>query len=216
MKASELYTTLTDVLGGLAISQSLFYRLLNLAKDTVEAKRPWTILIKIDTSLTVGSSNTWQTVFNLPSTAGSAFRRFAPKPRKKIVLYSSSDDSIHGLTEVRFDERLDYKDTFGYFYVDYAANQFYITGTIDKTYTIHICYLYRTKPFSSTDDTIEWPLPEDYHLILVYQVAAMYRGGTDWDDVNARMAPEDRSIARGIWDAMTTWDTELQLSAVNQ
>ena len=43
---------------------------------------------------------------------------------------------------------------------------------------------------------------------------AMNKGGVDFDDVNARMAPENQSRANEILRALKAWDNEKQLAAV--
>ena len=45
---------------------------------------------------------------------------------------------------------------------------------------------------------------------------AMNKGGVDYDDLNARMAPENQARADALIRQLENWDNELQLSSLNQ
>lgn len=53
-------------------------------------------------------------------------------------------------------------------------------------------------------------------MILAYDVAAMYRLGVSYDDINARNADDNNKQAQLMYGAMETWDDNLQRSATTR
>ena len=53
-------------------------------------------------------------------------------------------------------------------------------------------------------------------MILAYDVAAMYRLGISYDDINARNAEKNAQDAELLYAAMEQWDGNLQRSATTR
>ena len=53
-------------------------------------------------------------------------------------------------------------------------------------------------------------------MLLAYEVAAMYRLGLDYDDINARNADRNIIDAKQLYAAMVSWDDNRQRSATTR
>lgn len=215
MTGQEQYDAATEMNGGVTINETLFYQLLNVAKNNRESKRAWRTLVSLDTSLTASPSSTYQTTYALPT----RWLRFVPyRPASAIneavspIQLVSGTEVVH-LEEIQFERRVTQQSVGYKFAVDPANSVFYITGTIPKTYTINQLYIKGTADITSSTS---WTFPTRFHLLPVLDVIAMFKGGIDADDQNARMAPELRAAANAIRVAMETWDNDLALSAIGQ
>ena len=67
MTGTKTKELVTELLGGLELGDTLFYHLLAVAQQNREGERPWRILIKEDSSISVTSSNTYTTQHALPT-----------------------------------------------------------------------------------------------------------------------------------------------------
>jgi len=207
MTRDEMKTFTTSVLGGEELGDTLFDTLLNSVRSNRENERPWRKLVKEDSSKTATSSNVFTTAHSLPSD----FRRALP--RRAVVLVSTTDSNdFLEYEEVLFENRFQRQNSSGFFFIDHANNNLHLAGTLDKSYVIHLFYIYNPGDITNSN---AWPFPSEFHPILPYDIAAVHKGGIDYDDTNARMAPEDRAAARAIHNAMIKWDTELMLTSLN-
>lgn len=175
-------------------------RLFNIAKNVIEELRPWRILAAVDSTKTWTPSDTYTSMKALPA----SFREL--DGRDAITLKSSNDSEIIP-TPIPLKNRESKKDIGGYYYIKHSTNEIAFTGDADQTYTIHIGYI----GFSAAiDDTDEWVFPARFHPILAYIAAAMEKGGINYDDVFAQMAPENRAQAQAIMASMIKWDDRLK------
>lgn len=204
MTGAEMYTQHTGMNDGRAMDETLYYQLINLAKGIIERSRPWRKLLAIDSSQTVTSSNTYTTMKSLPSDFGMTVSR---KPLSLV-----SGDDVVEVTQIQFEDRYKYKNTFGYYYIDIANDQFALTGAPDKTYTIHMPYF---KLSTAIAAGVTWVFPSEFHSLLNFMVDPINKGAIDWDDIHSRMAPEGRAVAKSIEHAMNMWDAHLQKAALN-
>lgn len=99
------------------------------------------------------------------------------------------------------------KDTGGYYYIKHATNEIAFTGEADQTYTIYLGYIGFSDPITEDD---EWIFPARFHPILAYIASAMEKGGINYDDIFAQMAPENRAQAQAIMSSMVMWDDRLK------
>lgn len=185
---------------------TLFLQYVNIAKANRESLRPWRNLFAIDTSLTVGSSNTWKTPFNLPSD-------FLMESEDGVIyLFNDAANTIQRYVEVPYENRLSYKDVSNRYYIDHANRQFYLLGVVDDTYTIHFPYIKDTPDITAI--TSWTAFPARFHAMLANDALAMYKLGTDYDDINARNGNDNARVAELLCEAMKKYDEKLTLSTI--
>lgn len=176
---------------------------LNVAKNKREDARPWAFLKTLDSSKTASPGDTWQTSKALPDNFRRDYR----------MLVGTSFEYF----PIPFEQRIAYKDAFGRYVIDLANEVYYLTGRIGVAATIYLHYLKTTTEFSAanleTPEILVWP--ERFQPLLAFDLAGMFQGGVDFDAVSARMSPFNRQMAKDLEDAMTSWDTQLQLRAMN-
>lgn len=222
MNGQNLVDLVTSILGDESPNPAFILQLINIAKDRIEmginpslpgdaGSRPWKVLSVKDISQVVTGANTYTNAFNLPTN----FLRFLGESTllQGSILLFDGQNNIQYLTEVPIENILFYKNTFGYFAVDYANNQFYITGIVPGTFTIYQYYIKTTTPITLATS---WEnFPTRFAPILAFDASARWRLGTDYDDVAARNANDNVQMASSIFKTMESWDTELAISAVN-
>jgi len=201
MTGTTLKQLTTDLLGGAELGDTLFYQLLNIAKNNREGLRPWIILRAEDSEETASSGDTFETMKDLPSD----FRRTLT--RDTMVLRAG--ESILRYTQIPFSSRQIDRKRNQVFYIDLANSQYALCGSVSKT---HVIYLYYIKKSTDIEEATEWVFPSEYHPILAFDVAVMHKGGIDFDDINARMAQYNGLDARMIERMMIKWDNEMQLA----
>jgi hypothetical protein len=210
MTGPELSTFATEVNGGDAIGDTLLFQLLNLAKAMVEQRRPWMLLRKTDTSVTVSAGNTWQTAISL-----SGLTRFSRFYGDWPIRLFDGNNRIERYRQVPFEDRLEYKDTPNTFCYDEASQVLYLNGTGQAGGTLYIHHIQDSADITN-DDSSTWIFPSWSHPLLGFMAVAINKGGIDFDDVNARMAPDNRAQAELLTQRLEGWDAEKQLSATQQ
>ena len=201
MTASQLYDKTTEIMDDEKISESLFLTLLSLAKNSRENERPWQFLKKEDSSQSASAGDTYLTMKTLVSDFAHA-----------LHLYVGT--SFLEYEEIPFEDRRYWRDAGRKFYVDIRNSQFAITGA-GESGTIFFNYTAFTSDPTQLGDTMPTAWPDRFLPLLSFDVAALYRGGTDYDDVNARMSQENRLAAKFLHDALVSWDNMLKLKAIN-
>jgi hypothetical protein len=210
MTGVELDTLVDEVNGGASIGSTLKFQLLNLAKGLVEQRRPWMLLRKTDTSKTVTTANTWQTVIDL-STITDFSRFFETETSGPIKLFDGSN-RIEEYRQRPWNERLAYKQEPNTFVYDEANKRLYLNGSVGFAGTLYIDYLRNTDDLAN-DASSTWAFPSFAHPLLAFLAVGIHKGGIDFDDINARMAPENRGTAELIVKQLENWDNEKQLAA---
>lgn len=198
MNGQALYDLATKLNGNSPIDETLFLQYVNISKANRESFRPWRSLIKIDTSKTATASGTWKTPFALPSDF------LLPLGNGKILLFNESKNTVEEYNEISFEERLEFKDTNNRYYVDYQGGNFYLTGVIDGTYAIHFPYVYDSAAITASSSWSDFP--SRFHPILANDAIAMWKLGTDYDDISARQANDNARVAELLFEAMKKWD----------
>lgn len=185
------------------IDETLFYQLLNVARNKREDMRPWAFLIKADSTKTASPGDTYATSKALPSD----FRR-------DVKLCVGTDLEY---SPIPFMEQHLYRNAAGRYFIDLANSVYYLTGSVNAAKTIYLYYLKTTTDFTvatkNTAGVCVWP--DRFQPLLAFDVAAMFQGGVDYDDVSARMSPFNRAMAKEIDEAMVTWDDALRLRTMN-
>jgi hypothetical protein len=207
MTGPELDTFCDEVNGGASIGSTLKFQLIGIAKALVEQRRPWVILRNTDTSKSVTTSNTWQTAIDL-STIARLNRFYGEEP---ITLFDGTNVQQR-FRQVPWNKRLQYKDAPNTFVYDEANKTLYLNGTVQKAGTLYIDHIKDSADITN-DDSSTWVFPSWSHPLLGFYAVAINKGGVDYDDINARMAPENRAQANEFLAALATWDNEKQLQA---
>lgn len=189
------------------MDNTAFFQLLNAVKDQIEGMRPWMQLRKVDSSKTALASDTQDTAKALPTRFLRTFSIRRRTGRPSAMMLKSSDDDVLYYDPIPFGSQEEYRDVNGRFFVDIAGSNFYLTGEVDKTYTIYLNYIQGTVDIAAGT---EWSFPERFHTIPVFLVAEINKGGIDYDDINLRQAIANSKTAQDLLRPMIFWDDQLQ------
>lgn len=198
MTGQETYDFLVLLLDE-SIDTDLFTTLYNVAKDSVEEDRDWEILKAFDSSQSASPGDTYLTAKDLPSD----FRR------PMDILYVGIDTVYK---PIPFEHKYVYRNRNGFFYIDYANDQFFIIGAPGSTQTINMPYIKTTDELTLATS---WTFPERFHKLLAFIIAGYYTAGVDADDIYARMSPEHKLAAESIMKNLEDWDSRLKLNAMD-
>ena len=213
MLGSDFVTAVTSLLNGDTIDITLFYQYLNTARITREMQRPFMKLRKLATPFNVSSVTsqpldpTLVTGYSLPSDFQYLSRD------GEITLYNNNLQ-WQQYTEIPFDQQVYYLQNNNNFWIDHNQSKIFFTGIIDQLYKAYLFYQADLGDISANTTWVN--IPSRFHMILAYDVAAMYRLGQDYDDISARNANENVRRADMLFETMKTWDDNLQRSAVTR
>jgi hypothetical protein len=207
MTGPELDTFCGEINGGASIGATVLFQIINLAKAMVEQTRPWVALRYTDTSKTVATGNTWQTAIDISTIA--RFNRFYGETPIKVF---DGNNSFQRYRQVPFNERLLYRNTPSTFVYDEANKTLYLNGTVQYAGTLYIDHI-KDSPEITNNDSSSWTFPSWAHPLLGFCAVAINKGGVDFDDISARMAPDNRAQATAILKLLDGWDNEKQLQA---
>ncbi|MFN3658181.1 MAG: hypothetical protein ACK4UO_13070 [Pseudolabrys sp.] len=206
MTGPELSTLCEEVNGGASIGETLIFQLINLGKAMVEQTRPWVLLRNTDTSKTVTAANTWQTGIDLSTIV--RFNRFYGE--EPITVFDGLN-SVTKFREVPWNRRLDFRNSPNTFVYDEANKTLYLNGTVQAG-TLYIDHI-KDSPDITSDDSSSWIFPSWSHPLLAFFAVGIHKGGIDYDDINARMSPDNRALAQQIQNMLAGWDNSKQLQA---
>ncbi len=204
----ELYTLMGSLNGDADLDITLAETLVATAKSMIEEERPWMVLRKTDTSLSVSTSDTWQTAKSIAGiTDFSSFHTEYP------VRVFDGGNMISYYQQTPFDRRLEHKDNSGTFTYDAANKNIYFNGIHAFNGTVYLNYLSTSPDISLTSDAAVWtPFPARFLPLLAFYAVQVHKGAVDYDDVNARMLEPHNQVYQALHDAMTKWDEKLALS----
>lgn len=205
MDGTELSTLCTEINGGDPIGDTLVYQLLNLAKAIIEQRRPWMILRRTNSSKTVTTANTWQTAIDLSTITG--FNRFYGEVPVKLF---DGNVSYYEYIQKPIEERLRHIQSPSTFVFDENAKFLYLNGTAPIAGTLWIDHIIDSPDI---DANSSWVFPSWSHPLLAFYAVGIHKGGIDFDDINMKMAPDNRAQAATILQALTTMDDEKQRAA---
>lgn len=212
MNGAALYTAVQSLISGFSIDSVLFYQMLNTARIKRELLRPWMVLRKYQFSQTVSAQGASTT---MPPSASliipSDFQFFSRDG--EITLYDNNSQ-FETYTEIPLNLAIPYLQNSNIFFADYNAGFFYLLGVIQKAYTAFLQYQANLGDITATTQWLN--IPSQFHMILAYDVAAMYRLGLDYDDINARNAEQNVKDAEQLYNAMVIWDDNRQRSATTR
>ncbi len=209
MNGDTLYNLCTNLLGGNAIDEDLFYQLLNMQKNMREMSRDWAKLRTIDTSISFTAADTYTSTKNLPARFLRTYSFTDQYGNQAGPFIVTSGGSKVPLKQIKFAETYDYRNSQGYYYIDVKNCTIGRTGATEGT--LYLPYLQGTVDIGPTTS---WGLPpsDGYDALLAYDVAIEEKGGIDWDTVNANQVPYNERKIRQLEANLATWDSRLQLA----
>lgn len=164
------------------------------------ASRFWTFLLKLDTSMTHGASDTWQTNHTLPTDFDEPYKVFggaAGQNEYDAVPYQNILNMIGNQNR---------------YSIDYLNSQLRVPGP-GNGQTIYFFYKYLPTSLIGLSDalkaattTIVWP--KQFVPLIGYDMAELYFGGIDADDISRQMAPSLAKAKLELERAMISWDTK--------
>jgi hypothetical protein len=168
--------------------------------------RFWTFLMKLDSSITQGASDTWATEHSLPSTAGAEFE-------EAYRVFGGAGGQNEYLP-VPFEDILNHIGGQNRYSIDYLNNKIRFTGGAAQT--IYLWYKYRptsliglTTAQKAATTTIVWP--KRFVPIIAFDMAVTYLGGVDADDIARQQVPFHNAAHRELYNAMIAWDSKRRM-----
>lgn len=212
MLGADFYTAMGSLIDGFSLDQTLFYQMLNTARTRREMMRAWMRLRKFDYSQSVSPT---QAPVALPLTNGiNVPTDFMFLSRDGEITLYDNNNTYEIYTEIPMNMIIPYLQVNNVFYVDHAGGKIYFLGVVDRLYKAFVPY---QADFGDITATTTWVnIPTRFQMILAYDVAAMYRLGVDYDDINARNADQNNRDAEMLYGAMVSWDDNLQRSATTK
>lgn len=197
MDGSTIKQMFINIIDDEDLTETFMYQLMNQAKDGVERLRQWMMLRVKNSENSTTKDNTYTDAISLPDN----FRSM-----RKLMVGDVK------LTPIPFERQIEYKDSSGYYFVDVANNNLYLCGTVQESKTIHIFYTKTTDDIGSSNEP-EWP--DDFHKLIPYEMAFIFNGTVDADNISYRMTKDQRIERQRILEGMEDWDDELQLSEID-
>lgn len=174
-------------------------QLVNDAINEVDEEVQPQDLKKVDTSLSTTVGQTYTTSKALPSDFFLPFDYIMVGTRHVF--------------QKPFEEQVQWRERAGYYFVDYANNVYYLTGTQSTAETITFPYWKKRTEMTDTSQTPTWP--SRFHRLIPYRMAKIFfaidqgEKGLSWDREWAM--EHDKALQRFI-----DWDTKLKLQAMGR
>lgn len=211
MIGTALETFITGLNGGATIDATLLNILVDNAKTIIEGERPWMVLRKTDKSLSLTTSNTWETAKDM-----SGITDFSELYGEYSIKLFDGDNRVEYYRKAPFDRRLEFKDISDSFILDDNGKIFYFNGVVAFNGTLWINYIATTPQIDLESDTAVWsPFPSRFVPLLGYYAIGIHKGAIDYDSVNRAMLPENRVILETLKSTMEDWDNTKQLSDID-
>lgn len=212
-----MYTALTSILGGEQIDQTYALILFNLARYDYESRRLWKVLVANSNTANpltapAGLNPTTSYALPSPSTPSQSTPYFLESLLEggMVLINAANTNQKLRLTEIAQEYNLGAQGSSS-FWIDYVARVFYILANLSFAAQVN---LYYKADFGDITTTTGWVgfRPRDAYA-LVFQAAARYRMGTDYDDVAARNADDNFKAAEAAYQSACKWDKNLQLNS---
>lgn len=214
MNGQQLYNQLTQILGGEQIDETYALALFNLARYDYESRRLWRCLIAIDKSKTALTGMNYTTAYalNSPAVPSQTLPYFMQYLLEGGIVVQNSTNANQSvlLREIAPEYQLRSQGT-NSFWVDYVNRVFYILADLSFGGPINQYFI---ADYGDITLTTSWVgFPPRYSQMLVFQAAARYRMGTDYDDIAARNGDDNFKAAEAMYQAAVKWDANLALNA---
>jgi hypothetical protein len=142
----------------------------------------------------------------------STIARFARFYGECSIKLFDGNQTIVEYRQVPWNDRLNYITIPNTFVYDEANQLLYLNGTPSFAGTLYIDHIKNSADITNSDSST-WSFPSWSHALLGFLAVAINKGGVDYDDINARMSPENRAQAEQIVKMLENWDNEKQLAA---
>ncbi|HEY1747815.1 MAG TPA: hypothetical protein VGG11_13770 [Xanthobacteraceae bacterium] len=213
MNGPDLATFCEEINGGTSIGDTLLGQFINLAKGIIEQQRPWVILRSTDTSKTVQATNVSQWNVGIDLSGIARFNRFDDSDEGCAIKLFDGNQTFLKYKQVPFQRRLEHIQRPGTFTYDENAEQLYLNGNNPFAGTLYIDHIKDSEDIDISDQNSTWAFPSWSHALLGFYAVGIYKGGVDFDDINARMAPDNRAQSAAILAQLEKWDNEKVLQA---
>lgn len=173
--------------------------LLNDAKTELEGERTWYCLKKKDSTQNSLTSDSYETQKALPADYSETL---------KIVLEGQPEP----LAGINYEEQENFKNEFGYFFIDIASGKLHLTGTPDQDRQMYHFYKAFT-PEIALDSS--WSVfPERFHAILAYKMAAKFYN-IDFSDISAQAGADKMWLRNAaiLQQSLNNWDNNHKVAA---
>jgi hypothetical protein len=179
-----------------ALDSDFELQLVNDAKNAIETELQLEITKKLNSSGSVTAGQTYTTSRALPSDF------FLP-----LVIYVGTTPYY----PVPFERQQEYQSVSGYYWIDVANSNYYLSGTQGQSATIYFYYQYET-PDIAVGTSPVWP--DRFHTLIPLEMARQY-----WqiDQGERNRSWDDKYGADYIrWKRLLTdWDHKLKLNAID-
>jgi len=209
---AELSTFITGLNAEATIDPTLLGVLAENAKTILEAERPWMVLRKTSTALSLATPNLWTAATSL-STITDFSRFYGEFP---VRLFDGTNRTEY-FRQVAFDRQLEYKDVSNTFRHDVAGGNLYFNSIVPFSGTLYLNYIASSPALDLTSASAIWtPFPARFLPIIGYYAIGIYKGAVDYDSINKLMLPSNAAVLFALRNAMTQWDDALQQSEIEQ
>lgn len=207
---AQLTTFITGLNAEATIDPTLLSILVENAKTILEAERPWMVLRKTNSALSLATANLWTTPTSLATITDFA-RFYGEYP---VRLFTEPNQTEY-YRQVPFDRQLEYKDVSNTFRHDVAGANLYFNGVIPFNGSLYLNYIASTPEVDLTSESAIWTaFPARFRAILGFYAVGVYKGAVDYDSINKLMLPTNAAALSALKEAMEKWDNELQLSEI--
>lgn len=212
MTGADFYTAVQNLLGGFGMDSVLFYQLLNTARTNRELMRPWMRLRKYQYSQIVNAAQPVLAPFASQALVVPTDFHYLTEDGQ-TTLYDNNN-LWQTYTEIPLQYIIPYLQINNTFVIDHANGIIYFNGVIDRQYYLFLVYQADLGDITVSSTWLN--MPSRYDMMLAYDVAAMWRLGVDYDDINARNADENNRMAEMLFNSAAKWDDNLQRSATTR
>lgn len=181
--------------------EEMAYVLMDSAYTKRNEKRNWRMLLKLDTSITHNPSDTSATEKSLPTDFGRPYR-----------LYGGNADNEY--QPILFEEMLRYTGGANMYALDMANRKMRLLGAPSQALTMYLYYLYAPTSLiglstadKASTSIIVWP--KRFQALIAYDMAEIFFGGVDADEITRQMAPQHRAQQKALEAAMIAWDNSI-------
>jgi hypothetical protein len=175
-------------------------QLVNDAKNSIEAELMMEVTKKLNSSASTTAGQTYTTARILPTDF------YLP-----LVIYVGSTPYY----PVPFERQQEYRDQTGFYWIDIANENYYLSGTQSASNTIYFYYQYET-PDLTADTLATWePVWKSrFHTLIPLEMARLY-WQIDQGEKNRAWTVEYAAEYRRWKGLLQDWDARLKLNAMN-
>lgn len=177
--------------------------LMDVAYTKRNDARFWTFLLKLDSSITHASGDAWNTAKTLPSDFEEPYKVFGGTGGQNEYL------------PVPYESILHYRGSANRYAIDFMNSQLHFTGPGNGE-TIYMWFKYLPTSLmglsaaqKAATTTIVWP--KRFCPILAFDMAQIYLGGIDADDIARQQTQFHNAAHKELYNAMIAWDTKRRM-----